>query len=170
MTRLACCTRVLIAVALLLPLTACRMTGEQGMDTRPTFLSCTGPDSLPPPDTLQVGSAGGLLQVGDSYFFIPPNAVPGNTTRTYIMSPISPPRVGVEITSSSPAKFAHNLTATLSIGLSGCTPSEVGDTLQWSIWLMESATSQQGRPLSTLRPHGRMQTQRDSTSSYMIAN
>jgi hypothetical protein len=168
MTRLACCIRVVIAVALLLPFTGCRRTADQGLVSPDSFLTCPEPASWPTPVTRQVGSAGDSLALGDSYFVIPPNAIPGSSTRTITISPIQSQNVGVEITSEPRGGFANGLTATLAIGLTRCDPGIVGDTARWSIWLMRNATT--GRPLSTQVGNGRLQTQRDSTSSFMIAN
>lgn len=140
------------------------------METPEEFLTCAEPVEWPAPVTRQVGSAGDSLHVGDSYFVIPPNAVPGNSTRTFTLAPVRSDRVGVEVTSQPPAQFANGLRATLAIGLTRCTPEQVGDTAQWAIWLMRGATAPGGRPLDTSRRQGRLVATRDSTSSYMIAN
>lgn len=152
---------VLAGAALALVAFAC--SHAEQLATPTAFLSCAAA-AVPLPDSAQIGPTADSLTIGRNAFVFPQGAV--SAPQRFRAAPSQQPHMGVVLT--PPYRFKAQVTVRLS--MDGCTPEEVGDSSQWSIWRFPGAGSTQGVKLQTSRNGADLTARTGHNSAYMIAN
>jgi hypothetical protein len=171
MTRTERHKRLLLAAALILPLSACARRelvppAEEVIEVgTPTgFLTCAPTSPQPRPDTQTIGAAGGRLQSGGNELTIPASALSGNQRLIFRQQPGE--RVGVEVDQS--VRFATGRSAMLNIDIGRCDSDALAGA-EWFVWRMHENQGQ-SQKLRTRIAGARATANIDSTSAFMIAN
>jgi hypothetical protein len=177
MTRSTVHTRLLIAVALLAPVSGCAGMGAQLLaggeeiieyGTPSEYLSCPQTGEAPPADTQVVGPEGRRLQSGIAGLTIPAGALLAE--RRFIFRQDSLLRAGATIDLADrdgPARFQTS--AILRIDLSGCTPETLANPRGWWVWRVNTVDGP-SQKLRTEMSAREATTVIDSASRFMIAN
>jgi hypothetical protein len=161
------CTRLVVALALVSVVIGCRRPGggiiEVGQPTN--WHTCPPLDPWPAPASEEIGSEGGTVEIPNySLLTVPPNALPGNSRRTFTLTPIEEDRVGVEVTMSAQGRLQEDMVLEIETrcALDG----------EWWVWRVKPSLQNPARSekLRTTFAQGRARVEIDTTSAFMIAN